>query len=1044
MDAFRIRIPTILPAIASRILSGALLAVVLGQVLTIWITTCGTSPASVLAACTAASVSGLLWLLLRSRLPTTLSLPATAILTGSVCAFSFSAPRLTELLLSQLSSLTFSAGEFAGFTAFLLSAVGCCSLVLLTATLVDAPNDDRPQFWFLAGMACGFVSLLLHASRTFPLSTTVALLALAGFGVRIAVTPRSTTSRRADGHPLEARRVVGAIASGIVLVAVVRLVAVLVPQHANLLIIAAAELCLLAAVSRLPLIRRFLPTSTRGWLSVIGVSSLPLLFNWLMDLNLRLTASTDSVGLLLAARAAQVAIPCWLAIAAGSSPGDAGSLSRFRVPGILAGCAAALLLAHAGLPAKALLALGLIVIVLLRTTDLRITAPTFKLRVALLLLPVGAAASVVAAVAMPLDSAAPARLLFRGQTFQALRAGMDRNLIPVADSARLHEHTESATVVQTTWRLSGDLIELRRNGIACGLVSTNTFTTPQPVADVAAAVLGLTIHPAPGNVLILGDESGLHLRTCCYFPLATITAVRESAATTSFAERFAWTALHTQPADDDRVFIEHVPASLAIRQRDGRRFDVVLAATAGPFSTNAQSQLTEEFYRAAAARLTPDGVLSQRFRQHDLGAEPLVVAISTLSAVFNKVAAVQVVPGEIVLLATNSETPLLDEGFLARLQKEHVRRELGRSGWDWAQLAGLPVIDAQDPIGLFDHEPLREPATGSNGRFVFGLPLDAERWGNKAAELRDMFAPHQMRIAEATPFGPAHDEFRRRISAVAQQSEILANFPDQPWPYRTSLKMEMQRNPRPPVETVRDGEILRSPHPLDELRKDYFVALGNALKTAGGEASTKPKSVEALNDVRRFTLQYEPLVSHFAHHELVRLHEMTDHPAPADELQHRLHTVYFHEPGDYSVRHIAAAIDHLLELPDPAPSAADRFDHLNALLQELVERWQARTQYEPKSSAVVQNDISDCVRAANRALDELEVLADEVGVSRTGFLARRRFINTVLISRLRSYGDEILAHRMKHRLPADSPAEVAGGDPDDLPLLFDPAELSTN
>ncbi|MEZ6059411.1 MAG: hypothetical protein R3C19_03515 [Planctomycetaceae bacterium] len=658
-------------------------------------------------------------------------------------------------------------------------------------------------------------------------------------------------------------------------------------------------------------------------------------------------------------------------------------------------------------------------------------------------MPLGAAASVALAVLTPLDQAAPARLLFSSRSFQALRLGMDRDLIPAADSARLLSSTETTAGVLSVWSLAGNLVELRRNGLPCGIVSTDTLTTPQPVPEVATAVLGLTIHPSPGSALILGDDAGLNLRTCCDFPVHTIVAVREDPAATAFASQFVWPALPIMPGQDDRVRFLNGPAALAMRRHSDQRFDVVITGTANPFSKASQPQLTQDFYRSVAARLTTDGVLSQRFQQYDLGAEPLVTLLSTASTVFSKVAAIQVAPGEIVLVATNSQTPLLDAGFLARLEKDHVRRELGRSGWDWAQLAGLPIIDAQDPIGLFDHETPRPPVRSGSGQFVFGLPWDAERWGDKAGELRDMFAPHQMRIAEATPGGPQHDEFRRRISAVAQQSEILANFPDQPWPYRNSLKMEMLRNPRPPREIVRDGQIRQVPDPADEFRKNYFIALGEALSSVG----QKQGVTEAMAAINRFTLQYEPLISHFAHHELVRLHELASHPAPDEELAHRLHTVYFHEPGDHSVRHIAAAIDSLLQAPDQSLTPGQRFDHLNAMLQELIQRWQTRTQYEPKSAVVVQNDVDNCVQAANRALDELEHLATEVGVSRTEFLARRRYVNSFLISPLRNYRDEIVSHRIKASysdLASDADAGETTVGPGELPLLMNPADVSTN
>jgi hypothetical protein len=62
-------------------------------------------------------------------------------------------------------------------------------------------------------------------------------------------------------------------------------------------------------------------------------------------------------------------------------------------------------------------------------------------------------------------------------------------------------------------------------------------------------------------------------------------------------------------------------------------------------------------------------------------------------------------------------------------------------------------------------------------------------------------------------------------------------------------------------------------------------------------------------------------------------------------------------------------------------------------------------------------------------------------VSTGDFLRRRRYINEALISPLRQYRDQVLAHRLKTETPAEPDSE----DPDDLPLLIDSSDnLNTN
>ncbi|MCP4171492.1 MAG: hypothetical protein GY758_12040, partial [Fuerstiella sp.] len=178
------------------------------------------------------------------------------------------------------------------------------------------------------------------------------------------------------------------------------------------------------------------------------------------------------------------------------------------------------------------------------------------------------------------------------------------------------------------------------------------------------------------------------------------------------------------------------------------------------------------------------------------------------------------------------------------------------------------------------------------------LPFETLRRADKSAEIRRTLAPHQMRLADAAPKTESYAEFARRYTSVIQQAEILTGFPDDPLVYRNSLRMEMLRNPRPAVEKVRAGSIIHEGHPLDERRKNYFLALGAVVQQAK-EGFVDPLVLRQLD---AFTTVYEPLLSHFAHHELIRIHEMTSHPGPAIELRHRLHTVYFTERTDLSVR----------------------------------------------------------------------------------------------------------------------------------------------
>ena len=671
------------------------------------------------------------------------------------------------------------------------------------------------------------------------------------------------------------------------------------------------------------------------------------------------------------------------------------------------------------------------------TTDLTSLSPVRKRPLPRMHLAVIMAAIVTAAALGTPESAPLSRLMFSERTRIALQREVAPELISQSAPGRLLEAQATSVGEVAVWKLSGNIVEFRRNGIAQGAASSSPEITPQPPQDVLPLILALCNHPQPGNVLLLGDDSGAALRSCTHFPILHITAVRQDEHITKLAAAHIWRHGTQNPADDNRVRITHQPIELAVRRTRPASMDAIVCNGPPASSIAAAALCTQEFYTAVRSALTSNGVFAQRFRSSDFGPEPLRQCLATLSHVFPASGAIQTVPGEIVLLATTSDKGLISPGMLDRLQKDHVRTELAMCGWDWAQVAVLPLADAADPVGLFSHTPRPACLSVASAQIALNWPLEASRNADKARELREAFAPWQKQLASALPVTEAHHEAKRRLSSLAQQIEILAGMPDQPWTYRRSLRMEMQQHPRPPLEKVENGRIIRISHPLDQQRQEYFQSLGNALMAAARNEQN------ALGLVRRlisFARSGDPLMGHFSHYEIVRLHELLRHPAPAEELQHRLHIVFFANPSDASVRPVISALDQLVRQPELISQPAERFDQLNALLQKLIERWEARTAWEPKSATRVQNDVDQSVRVSNLALDQMQELANTVGVSSHDFQNRRRYINQALIVPLRDYRDQVLAHRMKN-----TPAAADGEDPDDQPLLIPATQpLTTN
>ena len=668
---------------------------------------------------------------------------------------------------------------------------------------------------------------------------------------------------------------------------------------------------------------------------------------------------------------------------------------------------------------------------LLTNTAVMASRPSLRLQLAAL-----AMLLAIPLAAPQFDGHTASRLLFSARTGEARSRGLDADLIPHTEPARLASVETGAAGEVAVWRNSAAGIELLRSGILTARASSDTRISPQSPEEVLPAILGLCNHSRPGRVLVLGDDSGVLLRSCTHFPVQQILAVRTDSAATAAATKYVWEKSPDRPHLDDRVHFLHADLALAARSHAIGQFDVVLLSHGPGTALRHAPLLTQEFLSAIRARLEPGGVFCQRLSLENPGPEVLRQVLATLASVFRHAGAIQAVPGEFLLLASDHDAGLIHPQLLDHLQRTHVQQEAASCGWDWAQIAVLPLATADGESGLFAKTPAPSPLAISGGSALLTLPFQTRTAAEQSTRLREAFAPFQQQVASAVPPGEAHEEAKRRLASLQQQVEILAGMPDQPWTYRKSLRMEMQRSPRPPLEHVANGKIIRSTHPLDKLRQDYFLTLGRALQTAQSQPAS---ALDAVQQLSRMADGGEPLLGWFAHYEIVRLYELLQHPDPAAELRHRLHLVFFAAPSDASVRPAISALQMLVDQPQLITDSAARYDQLNAVLQKLIERWEARTAWEPRSAARVQQDVDLSVQAGRQALEQMQLLAAEAGIPDSEFRQRRQFVHEALISPLRAYCEQVLAHRMKTETPA---AASGTEDPDDLPLLA--PSLSTN
>ncbi len=199
-------------------------------------------------------------------------------------------------------------------------------------------------------------------------------------------------------------------------------------------------------------------------------------------------------------------------------------------------------------------------------------------------------------------------------------------------------------------------------------------TSPDPAAAEEAVHYALLEHPAPRSLLLIGGGvNGSLAQALQHRLLERIDYVELDPAMIDVARKYfgaEW--------NDPRVHIHNVDGRLYLRTTD-RDFDVIIVNLPEPRTAQLNRFYTLEFFREAAARLTPDGVLSFELRASENYISPELGALlasirKTLGAVFPQVT---MMPGEAVhFFAAKRSGTLADASVLLQRLRERQLKTL--------------------------------------------------------------------------------------------------------------------------------------------------------------------------------------------------------------------------------------------------------------------------------------------------------------------------------------------------------------------------------
>jgi len=298
------------------------------------------------------------------------------------------------------------------------------------------------------------------------------------------------------------------------------------------------------------------------------------------------------------------------------------------------------------------------------------------------------------------------------------------------------------------------------------------FHAPDPEGAEEAVHYALLEHPAPRRLLLIGGGANGSLLEALKHPsIERVDYVELDPAIVEIARRYfreQWA-----PAESDARVHVHVTDGRRFVQTAAGPFDVIVVNLPDPHTAQLNRYYTLEFFREAAAKLAPDGILSfhlaasENYIGPDL-AEFLRTMDKTLRAVFPEVAAL---PGETVHFFAAKRAGVLTRDpatLLARLRERRLATTYVREYY-------LPFRMAPERMSELEERIRPLPATRVNRdlapvAYYFDMTLWSSRFGHGyAAALRALGGVSFARLASVIgllliAFAIAG---RRRLSAAA-------------------------------------------------------------------------------------------------------------------------------------------------------------------------------------------------------------------------------------------------------------------------------------
>jgi hypothetical protein len=192
--------------------------------------------------------------------------------------------------------------------------------------------------------------------------------------------------------------------------------------------------------------------------------------------------------------------------------------------------------------------------------------------------------------------------------------------------------------------------------------------------QVLGGLMGALLHPHPASALVIGLGTGSTAGWLGAVPsMERVDVVEIEPAILKVAEECR--AVNHDVLHNPKVHV-FLGDAREVLLTTGRTYDVIFSEPSNPYRAGISSLFTREFYAAAKARLSENGVFVQWLQTYEVDSETIRSAYATLFSEFGAVDTWETQPGDLLLIASRATLQLDANRLRERLREEPFRKAL--------------------------------------------------------------------------------------------------------------------------------------------------------------------------------------------------------------------------------------------------------------------------------------------------------------------------------------------------------------------------------